>query len=88
MSGCVQVRSWPQAPAPAAGCGEWRGMGAESSSLQRGAVVLEVMAGSVCPPAECSKWVSGQLALGSLGDLGVGSPCPRPPPPSLGLLET
>lgn len=72
---------------PMLGCGEWRDVGAESSGWQRGAVALEVMGGSVCPPVECSKWVSGQLALGSLGDLGVGSPRPRLPPPSLGLLE-
>lgn len=62
--------------------------GQRAQAGREGAVALEVMGGSVCPPAECLKWVSGQLALGSLGDLGMGSPHPRLPPPSLGLLET
>lgn len=58
------------------GCREWQDVGAESSGWQRGAVALEVMGGSVCPPAECSKWVLEQLALGSLGTWAWGAPAP------------
>lgn len=51
-------------------------MGAESSGLQRGAVVLEVMGGSVCPPAECPKWVLGSLPLAPWGTWVWGAPAP------------
>lgn len=78
------------APGPSSPCGVWRvaRVGGRELQLAERAAALEVMGASVCPPVECSTWVSGQLALGSLGDLGVGSPCPRPPSPSLGLSET